>query len=42
MADVILVVDDADSLRGTVGVMPEPRAFEPSWAADGRTGFDKF
>ena len=38
----ILVIDDDESLRDTVGVMLEEEGFRAILAADGRTGFDKF
>ena len=37
----ILVIDDDDSLRDTIGVMLEQDGFRTVLAADGRTGFDK-
>lgn len=37
----ILVVDDDESLRETVGVLLEKENFIPVFAGDGRTGFDK-
>jgi DNA-binding response OmpR family regulator len=38
----ILVIDDDESLRDTIGVMLEQEGFRAVLAADGRTGFDKF
>ena len=38
----ILVIDDDESLRDTIGVMLEQEGFRAILAADGRTGFDKF
>ena len=38
----ILVIDDDESLRDTVGVMLEQEGFRAILAADGRTGFDRF
>src|SRR6202035_5541949 len=37
----ILVIDDDESLRDTIGVMLERENFVPIFAADGRSGFDK-
>jgi DNA-binding response OmpR family regulator len=37
----ILVIDDDDSLRDTVGVMLEQEGFRAVLEADGKTGFDK-
>jgi DNA-binding response OmpR family regulator len=37
----ILVIDDDESLRETIGVMLERENFVPILAADGKTGFDK-
>lgn len=37
----ILVVDDDESLRETVGVLLEKENFIPVFASDGRTGFEK-
>src|SRR5579864_3787135 len=37
----ILVIDDDESLRDTIGVMLEQEGFRAVLAADGRTGFDK-
>lgn len=37
----ILVIDDDESLRDTIGVMLERENFIPIFAADGKTGFDK-
>lgn len=37
----ILVIDDDDSLRDTIGVMLEQEGFRVFLAADGRTGFEK-
>jgi len=37
----ILVIDDDESLRETIGVMLERENFLPILAADGKTGFDK-
>ncbi len=37
----ILVIDDDDSLRDTIGVMLEQEGFRAVLAADGRAGFDK-
>lgn len=37
----ILVIDDDESLRDTIGVMIEQEGFRALLAADGRTGFDK-
>jgi DNA-binding response OmpR family regulator len=38
----ILVIDDDDSLRDTIGVMLEQEGFRTILAADGRSGFDRF
>lgn len=38
----ILVIDDDESLRDTIGVMLEQEGFRTILAADGRSGFDKF
>jgi DNA-binding response OmpR family regulator len=37
----ILVVDDDESLRETVGILLEKENFVPVFAGDGRTGFEK-
>ena len=37
----ILVIDDDESLRETIGVMLERENFVPIFAADGKTGFEK-
>src|SRR6201985_2848829 len=37
----ILVIDDDESLRETIGVMLERENFAPIFAADGKTGFEK-
>ena len=37
----ILVIDDDESLRDTIGVMLEQEGFHAELAADGRTGFDR-
>ena len=37
----ILVIDDDDSLRDTIGVMLEQEGFRAVLAADGKSGFDK-
>lgn len=37
----ILVIDDDESLRETIGIMLERENFTPLFAADGKTGFDK-
>jgi DNA-binding response OmpR family regulator len=37
----ILVVDDDESLRDTVGLMLEQEGFQPILAADGRTGYEQ-
>src|ERR1700758_3219860 len=37
----ILVVDDDESVRETIGVLLERENFSPIFAGDGRTGFDK-
>lgn len=37
----ILVIDDDESLRDTIGVMLERENFVPIFAADGKSGFDK-
>ena len=37
----ILVIDDDDSLRDTIGVMLERENFTPLFAADGKAGFEK-
>src|SRR5690349_19259972 len=37
----ILVIDDDDSLRDTIGVMLEQEGFRAVLAADGRAGFEK-
>jgi len=37
----ILVIDDDESLRDTIGVMLEQEGFRTILAADGRTGFDR-
>lgn len=38
----ILVIDDDESLRDTIGVMLEQEGFRALLAADGRTGFERF
>lgn len=37
----ILVIDDDESLRETIGVLLEKENFTPLFAADGKTGFEK-
>jgi DNA-binding response OmpR family regulator len=37
----ILVIDDDENLRDTIGVMLERENFVPIFAADGKSGFDK-
>src|ERR1700761_7152280 len=37
----ILVIDDDESLRDTIGVMLERESFVPILAADGKSGFEK-
>ena len=37
----ILVIDDDENLRDTIGVMLEQEGFRAVLAADGRSGFDK-
>jgi len=37
----ILVIDDDENLRDTIGVMLERENFVPVFAADGKTGFEK-
>ncbi len=37
----ILVVDDDENLRDTIGVMLEQEGFRAVFAADGRTGYDR-
>src|ERR1700761_6082950 len=37
----ILVIDDDESLRDTIGVMLEHESFVPILAADGKSGFEK-
>src|SRR5579875_1950679 len=37
----ILVIDDDDSLRDTIGVMLERENFAPIFASDGKSGLDK-
>src|SRR6476620_12771605 len=37
----LLVIDDDESLRDTIGVMLEQEGFRAVLAGDGRTGFDK-
>jgi DNA-binding response OmpR family regulator len=37
----ILVIDDDESLRDTIGIMLEQEGFSPILAADGRTGFER-
>lgn len=37
----ILVIDDDESLRDTIGVLLEKEKFIPIFAPDGRTGFEK-
>jgi len=37
----ILVIDDDESLRETIGVMLERENFIPMFAADGKTGLDR-
>jgi DNA-binding response OmpR family regulator len=37
----ILVIDDDESLRETIGVMLEREGFSPILASDGKTGFEK-
>ena len=37
----ILVIDDDESLRDVIGVMLERENFNPIFAADGKSGFDK-
>lgn len=38
---LILVIDDDDSLRDTIGLMLEKEGFRPILAADGTTGFEE-
>ena len=37
----ILVIDDDESLRDTIGVMLEQEGFRAVQAADGKTGFER-
>ena len=37
----ILVIDDDDNLRDTIGVLFEREGFVPILAADGKSGFDR-
>ena len=37
----ILIIDDDESLRDTIGVMLERENFTPLFAVDGKTGFEK-
>ena len=37
----ILVIDDDENLRDTIGVMLERENFAPLFAGDGKSGFDK-
>jgi DNA-binding response OmpR family regulator len=37
----VLVIDDDESLRDTIGIMLEQEGFHPVLVGDGRTGFDK-
>lgn len=37
----ILIIDDDESLRDTIGVLLEKENFVPLFASDGRTGFEK-
>ena len=37
----ILVIDDDESLRETIGVMLERENFVPLFAGDGKSGFEK-
>ena len=37
----ILVIDDDDSLRDTIGVMLEQEGFQPALTGDGRAGYEK-
>jgi len=37
----ILVIDDDESVRETIGIMLEQEGFRPVEAADGRTGYEK-
>src|SRR5258708_10450984 len=37
----ILVIDDDESLRDTIGVMLEQEGFRAELAADGRSGYDR-
>ena len=37
----ILVIDDDESLRDTIGLMLEQEGFRPILAADGKTGYER-
>ncbi|MGD0437529.1 MAG: response regulator, partial [Bryobacteraceae bacterium] len=37
----ILVIDDDESLRDTIGIMLEQEGFTPVLASDGKTGFER-
>src|SRR6204780_3017369 len=37
----ILVIDDDESLRDTIGIMLEQEGFSPILVADGKTGFER-
>ena len=37
----ILVIDDDECLRDTIGVMLERESYTPLFAADGKGGFEK-
>jgi DNA-binding response OmpR family regulator len=39
--NTILVIDDDDNLRDTVGLMLEQEGYRPILAADGKTGYEK-
>ena len=37
----ILVIDDDESLRDTIGIMLEQEGFSPILVADGKAGFER-
>jgi DNA-binding response OmpR family regulator len=37
----VLVIDDDESLRDTIGVLLEQEGFRPVLVADGREGFER-
>lgn len=39
--NTILVIDDDESLRDTIGILLEQEGFSPVLAADGKTGFER-